>query len=92
MVGPRARRQAVDVLRTERGFGITRACGLVGISRNISAPYALELVPTPPLLAISARTPARSSLQVCIAQIMVKVILFGSRSRRFAGDFAMRLP
>ena len=29
------RRQAVDVLKEERGFGITRACGLVGISRSL---------------------------------------------------------
>ncbi len=35
MVGPQAKRQAVDVLREERGLGITRACGLVGISRSL---------------------------------------------------------
>ena len=35
MVGPQVRRQAVDVLREERGLGITRACGLVGISRSL---------------------------------------------------------
>jgi putative transposase len=35
MVGPQVKRQAVDVLREERGFGITRACGLVGISRSL---------------------------------------------------------
>jgi putative transposase len=35
MVSPQARRQAVDVLKEERGFGITRACGLVGISRSL---------------------------------------------------------
>ena len=35
MVGPQVRRQAVDVLREERGLGITRACGLVGISRSV---------------------------------------------------------
>lgn len=35
MVGPQVRRQAVDVLREELGFGITRACGLVGISRSL---------------------------------------------------------
>jgi putative transposase len=35
MVGPQVRRQAVDVLREERGFGITRACGLAGISRSL---------------------------------------------------------
>jgi putative transposase len=35
MVGPQVKRQAVDVLREERGFGVTRACGLVGISRSL---------------------------------------------------------
>ena len=35
MVGPQVRREAVDVLRQERGYGITRACGLVGISRSL---------------------------------------------------------
>jgi putative transposase len=35
MVGPQVKRQAVDALREERGFGITRACGLVGISRSL---------------------------------------------------------
>jgi putative transposase len=35
MVGPQMKRQAVDVLREERGFGVTRACGLIGISRSL---------------------------------------------------------
>lgn len=35
MVSPQVKRQAVDVLRGERGLGITRACGLVGISRSL---------------------------------------------------------
>ena len=35
MVGPQVKRQAVDVLREERRFGITRACGLIGISRSL---------------------------------------------------------
>lgn len=35
MVGPQVKRQAVDALREERGFGITRACGLLGISRSL---------------------------------------------------------
>ena len=35
MVGPQVKRQAVDVLREERGLGVTRACGLVGISRSL---------------------------------------------------------
>ena len=35
MVSPQAKREAVEVLMTERGFGVTRACGLVGISRSL---------------------------------------------------------
>lgn len=35
MVSPQVKRQAVDVLREERGLGVTRACGLVGISRAL---------------------------------------------------------
>jgi putative transposase len=35
MVSPQVRRQAVDLLRVERGLGVTRACGLVGISRSL---------------------------------------------------------
>jgi putative transposase len=34
-VSPQARRAAVKVLMTERSFGVTRACGLVGISRSL---------------------------------------------------------
>src|SRR5437660_10518745 len=35
MVSPQAKREAVTVLLTERDFGVTRACGLVGISRSL---------------------------------------------------------
>jgi len=35
----------VDVLRTERGYGITRACGLVGISRSLYGYQARRPVP-----------------------------------------------
>lgn len=35
MVNPQVRRQAVDILRVKRGLGVTRACGLVGISRSL---------------------------------------------------------
>jgi putative transposase len=34
-VSPQARRAAVKVLMTERSLGVTRACGLVGISRSL---------------------------------------------------------
>jgi putative transposase len=35
MVSPQAKRAAVEVLMTERSLGVTRACGLVGISRSL---------------------------------------------------------
>jgi putative transposase len=35
MVSPQAKRAAVAVLMTERSLGVTRACGLVGISRSL---------------------------------------------------------
>jgi putative transposase len=35
MVSPQARRAAVAVLMTERDFGVTRACGLIGMSRSL---------------------------------------------------------
>jgi putative transposase len=35
MVSPQAKRVAVAALMTERSFGVTRACGLVGISRSL---------------------------------------------------------
>ena len=34
-MSPQARRAAVSVLMTERSLGVTRACGLVGISRSL---------------------------------------------------------
>ncbi|MDT3678546.1 MAG: IS3 family transposase [Burkholderiaceae bacterium] len=34
VVSPQARREAVEMLMTERAMGVTRACGLVGISRS----------------------------------------------------------
>ena len=35
MVSPQARREAVGILTAERAIGVTRACGLVGISRSM---------------------------------------------------------
>lgn len=35
MVSPQARREAVDVLMEEHHYGVTRACGLMGISRSL---------------------------------------------------------
>jgi putative transposase len=37
MVSPQAKREAVSVLMSGRGFGVTRACGLAGISRSLFA-------------------------------------------------------
>jgi putative transposase len=34
MVSPQAKREAVTVLMTERDFGVTRACGLIRVSRS----------------------------------------------------------
>jgi putative transposase len=35
MVSPQAKREAVSLLMTERDFGVTRACGLLQISRAL---------------------------------------------------------
>jgi putative transposase len=35
MVSPQAKRAAVAVRMTERDLGVTRACGLIGISRSL---------------------------------------------------------
>lgn len=35
MVSPQARREAVGILIVERALGVTRACGLMGISRSL---------------------------------------------------------
>ncbi len=36
-MSPQARREAVKILMAERQMGVTRACGLVGISRSLLA-------------------------------------------------------
>jgi hypothetical protein len=35
MVSPQVKREAVTVLMAERDFGVTRACGLVNLSRSL---------------------------------------------------------
>lgn len=65
MVGPQVKRQAVDVLREERGFGITRACGLIGISRS--------------LYGYRSRRPLIAGLQERIAEIAAIKRRYGYR-------------
>ena len=43
-MSPQARREAVGILTAERGLGVTRACGLVGISRSLCR-YRSRLAP-----------------------------------------------
>lgn len=45
MVSPQARREAVRILMAERQIGVTRACGLVGISRSLLAYRARRTQP-----------------------------------------------
>ena len=65
MVGPQAQRQAVQVLMTERQFGVTRSCGLVGISRSLNA--------------YRSRRPAGADLRERIAEIAAEKRRYGYR-------------
>jgi len=60
MVSPQAKRQAVDVLMEERGLGVTRACGLVGISRSL---YRYRRRPDPTALVARLRELAAVKLR-----------------------------
>jgi putative transposase len=51
MVSPQAKREAVNVLMNERGFGVTRACGLIRLSRSL---YRYRSV-RPPCAALRER-------------------------------------
>lgn len=44
-MSPQARREAVGILMAERQMGVTRACGLVGISRSLLAYRSRRQVP-----------------------------------------------
>lgn len=44
-MSPQARREAVSILMAERQMGVTRACGLVGISRSLLAYRSRREVP-----------------------------------------------
>jgi putative transposase len=79
MVSPQARREAVTVLMTERDFGVTRACGLLQISRA--------------LYRYQSRRPECASLRERIAEIAalkasvwVSTHPCAAASRRLAGE------
>lgn len=65
MVSPQAKRQAVTALMTERQYGVTRACGLVGISRS--------------LYGYRARRPGCAELRERIGAIAAEKRRFGYR-------------
>jgi putative transposase len=65
MVSPQAKREAVTVLMTERDFGVTRACGLLQISRA--------------LYRYQSRRPECASLRERIAEIAALKRRYGYR-------------
>ena len=65
MVSPQAKRAAVTVLMTERDFGVTRACGLMGISRS--------------LFRYRSRRPDSASLRARIEEIAAAKRRYGYR-------------
>ncbi len=65
MVSPQARREAVSLLMTERSFEVTRACGLVNISRS--------------LYRYRSTRPACTALRVRIAEIAAVKRRYGYR-------------
>ncbi len=56
-MSPQARREAVGILMAERQMGVTRACGLVGISRSLLAYQSRRQVPEglPELIELALR-------------------------------------
>jgi putative transposase len=65
MVSPQVRREAVDALVRERGLRLTRACGLVGISRS--------------LYSYRSRRPADAELSSRIGDIAAEKRRYGYR-------------
>ena len=63
MVSPQAKREAVTILMTEWDFGVTRACGLVSVSRS--------------LYRYRSRRPDRGALCVRIGEIAASKRRYG---------------
>jgi putative transposase len=65
MVSPQAKREAVTILMTERDFGVTRACGLISVSRS--------------LYRYRSRRPDRGVLRARIGEIAASKRRYGYR-------------
>jgi len=65
MVSPQAKREAVTMLMTERDFGVTRACGLISVSRS--------------LYRYRSRRPDRGLLRARIGEIAASKRRYGYR-------------
>jgi putative transposase len=65
MVSPQAKREAVTMLMTERDFGVTRACGLISVSRS--------------LYRYRSRRPDRGVLRARISEIAADKRRYGYR-------------
>jgi len=65
MVSPQAKREAVTMLMTERDFGVTRACGLISVSRS--------------LYRYRSRRPDRDLLRARIGEIAASKRRYGYR-------------
>jgi putative transposase len=65
MVSPQAKREAVTILMTERDFGVTRACGLISVSRS--------------LFWYRSRRPDRGALRARIGEIAADKRRYGYR-------------
>jgi len=53
MVSPQAKREAVTILMTERDFGVTRACGLISVSRSLYRYRSRRPLPKPSVANLS---------------------------------------
>ena len=78
MVSPQAKRVAVEMLMTERSLGVTRACGLVGISRSL---YRYRSRRPDCTLTLTVNRPLRSRIEEIAAVKRRYGKKFGRRSR-----------